>query len=346
MHRSALAGPRRGASRPGAVLGILVALMVAGCSKDVTPAPVPQVSVIEVPQQTGLTATAADGRGAVRPTPPPTGCTQTVTSPDTAKDALVGAPPGSKICIVGDLSSWRMKIGYSGTEQAPIQVVGDGQTRVGSIEIEAQHVVVDGFNVLNTPSPQVHINGNNVTVRNVVALNPLRPGSDNVLVNGDNILITNNTFGEASGDGGKSSGRGVKANCVDILAEDPGERTSHHVRIENNRCQNTAINCLRAFSPSPADNETNETRTPTSDVTFTNNYCQTRGASAVTADNVQGMTITANEIAPVDHAWALQNNSTGAKISGNKLDPGTRFEVGIDESSQDGYVGPPAGGNP
>lgn len=324
-------------------MGILIALTVTGCGKEVTPSPVPQVSAIEIPQQTGVTETAADGRGAVRPAPPLTGCTQTATNPDTAKDALVGAAPGSKICIVGDLSGWRMKVGYSGTEQAPIQVVGDGFTRVGSIEVEAQHVVVDGFNVLNTPSPQVQIHGNNVTVRNVVALNPLRPGSNNVQINGDNVTITQNTLGEASGDGGKSSGRGAKANCVDILADDPGDRTSHHVRIENNRCQNTAINCLRAFSPEPGENDI---RPPTSDVTFNNNYCQTRGTTAVTADNVQGMTIIANEIAPVDHAWALQNNSTGATISGNKLAPGTRFEVGIDESSQDHYNGPPAGGNP
>jgi hypothetical protein len=324
-------------------MGILVAITVTGCSSGVTPSPTPQVPAIEIPQQTGLTATAADERGAVRPAPPLTGCTQTATNPDTAHDALVDATPGAKICIIGDLRGWRMKIGYSGTEQAPIQVVGDGQTRVGSIEVEALNVIVDGFNVLNTPSPQVQINSNNVTVRSVVALNPLRPGSDNVQVNGDYITITHNTLGEASGDGGKSSRRGAKANCIDILAEDPGERTSHHVRVENNRCQSTAINCLRAFTPEPGENDA---RAPTSDVTFTNNYCQTRGTTAVTADNVQGMTITDNEIAPVDHAWALQNNSTGAKISGNKLAPGTRFEVGIDESSQDGYDGPPAGGNP
>ncbi len=338
--------PGGGGSRAGAALAVLLAVVLAGCSKEVALAPVPQVPIVEIPQQTGVTETAEDGRGAVRPAPPLTGCTQTATNPDTAKDALVGAVAGSKICIVGDLSGWRMKIGYSGTAAAPIQVVGDGRTRVGSIEIEAQNVVVDGFNVLNSPSPQIHINGNNVTVQNVVALNPIAPGSDNVLVNGDDITIVHNTLGEASGDGGKSSHRGVKANCIDILAEDPGERTSHRVRIAHNRCQNTAINCLRAFSPAPAENETNENRTTTSDVMFADNYCQTRGAIAVTADNVQGLTITGNEVVAADHAWALQNTSTGAMVSGNKLAPGMRYEVGIDESSRDGYTGPPAGGNP
>ena len=83
----------------------------------------------------------------------------------------------------------------------------------------------------------------------------------------------------------------------------------------------------------------------TNDITFINNYCETRGTTAVISDNVQNMTITNDQVTPLDHAWALQNHSTGATISGNRIAPGTQYEVGEGDSSQDGYNGfPPVGG--
>jgi hypothetical protein len=323
----------------------VLALLLTGCSSiGVTRAPEPRVPVVRIPPQTAPTTTAEDGRGAVRPLPPPVGCTGVATDAATAKQLLADAVPGARICVTGDLGDWKMKIGYSGTREAPVHVLGDGRTSVGGIEVEALNVVVDGFNVLNSPSPQITISGDNVTVRNTVALNPKRPGSDNIQINGDDVTISHNTLGEASGDGGKESGGGAQANCIDIVADSPQERSSHRVRIEGNRCRNTALNCLRAFSPVP---EGDVHDNPSSDITFTDNYCQTRGDRAVTADNVQNLTITKNVVAsPVNHAWALQNHSTGARIDGNTLAPGTAFEAGLDDSSKDGYQGPAPGGAP
>jgi hypothetical protein len=87
--------------------------------------------------------------------------------------------------------------------------------QVNGIEIQAFNVIVDGFTVLNAKSPEIQINGNNVTLRNTVARNPIRPGSDNIQLTGDNITISHNTLGEDSGDGGRPNGGGTKANCID-----------------------------------------------------------------------------------------------------------------------------------
>jgi hypothetical protein len=150
-----------------------VALMLAlavmtGCSGGSTGVPAaaqPSVPEIHIPTETaGLAATAPDGRGAIRPLSAPTGCTATATDPDSAKQALSKASPGDKVCITGDLSGWRMKINYSGTEQAPVRVVGGGHTRVNGIDVQAGNVIVDGFTVLNATSPAIALFGNNITM--------------------------------------------------------------------------------------------------------------------------------------------------------------------------------------
>jgi hypothetical protein len=342
--------PRKTARRfaPGAaVSAVLLAVataLTAGCS--VAPAPIPRVPVVQIPTQTaGLAATAPDGRGAIRPLPAPTGCARTASDPAAAQQALIDAVPGDRVCITGDLSGWRLRVLYSGTAQAPIQVVGDGDTRVGGIEIEALNVVVDGFTVLNAASPEISIKGDNVTLSNTVARNPIRPGSDNVQLTGTGITLSHNTLGQGSGDGGNASHNGSKANCVDVFTADSDATAANHVRIVGNRCENTAINCLRVTgdqAADPGDDASDKGRT--ADIEFTDNYCQTRGDAGVFADNAQNLTITGNEVATADHAWTLRNHSTGAKISGNTLAPGTRYELAMDDSSRDDYQGPPATG--
>jgi hypothetical protein len=324
-----------------AVLMLVLALL-SGCSggsTGATAAPPPSAPEVHIPTQTaGLAATAPDGRGAVRPLPALAGCTATATDPESAKQALSKASPGDKVCITGDLSGWRMKVNYSGTDQAPVQVVGDGHTRVDGIDIQAVNVIVDGFTVLNAQSPEITITGNNITLRNTVARNPTSPGSDNLTFFGDNIKIAHNTLGDISGNGAP------EANCIDTFTSDSAGPPSHHVLIDSNRCENAAYSCVRALGPNPGSGTADQGQT--ADFTFNNNYCQTRGQVAVALDDVQNATITKNVIAQVNHAWSLQNNSTGARISGNTLAPGTGYESGVDDSSRTGYQGPTAGGTP
>jgi hypothetical protein len=338
---------RRPVIGPTPRFALLAALLLAlavltGCSGGLTgvsAAPPPSAPEVHIPAETaGLAATAQDDRGAIRPLPAPTGCTVTGTDPASAKQALDNAAPGDRVCITGDLSAWRMKVSYSGTEQQPVQVVGDGHTRVNGIDVEAGNVVVDGFTVLNATSPEISIVGNNITVQNTVARNPTGPGSDVVNIAGDNVKILHNTLGDISGNGAP------RANCVDSSTSDRAGPPSHHVLIDSNRCENAAYSCLRALGP-PATGGTGD-QGQTTDFTFNNNYCQTRGQAAVLLDNVQNATITNNVVAQINHAWALRNNATGANIADNTIAPGTGYEVGIDNSSRPGYQGPPSGGTP
>ncbi|MDT7658609.1 MAG: hypothetical protein QOF38_3324 [Pseudonocardiales bacterium] len=311
---------RRRLGRPFPGFAIAAALLlavsvVAGCSGGDSSASsaAPSATHIPIPHETaGLAATAADGRGAIRPLPALAGCTATVSDPVAVRDALSKVSPGDRVCITGDLGSYRLKIIYSGTEQAPIHVVGDGNTRVNGIEINAANVIVDGFTVLNARSPEVEIEGNNVK-------------------------ILHNTFGHDAGD------TAAQPNCMETFSTDLGSTPSHHVLIDSNRCENTTNICLQAFGPHARGGTG---RGETADLTFNNNYCQTQGSVAVTLDDVQNATITNNVVERVNHAWALRNNSTGAKIAGNTIAPGTPYEVGMDDSSKVGYQGPPAGGTP
>jgi hypothetical protein len=84
----------------------------------------------------------------------------------------------------------------------------------------------------------------------------------------------------------------------------------------------------------------------TTDIEFTNNYCQVRGDAAVALNDIQHVTIADNEIHEANHAWSLINNSTGVAIDETAVAPTVKYEVGIDESSKPGYHGPPAGGAP
>jgi hypothetical protein len=338
---------RRRLGRPFPGFAIAAALLlavsvVAGCSggdsSTSASSAAPSATHIPIPHETaGLAATAADGRGAIRPLPALAGCTATVSDPVAVRDALSKVSPGDRVCITGDLGSYRLKIIYSGTEQAPIHVVGDGNTRVNGIEINAANVIVDGFTVLNARSPEVEIEGNNVTLQNTVARNPVSPGYDSLYFFGNNVKILHNTFGHDAGD------TAAQPNCMETFSTDLGSTPSHHVLIDSNRCENTTNNCLQAFGPHARGGTG---RGETADLTFNNNYCQTQGSVAVTLDDVQNATITNNVVERVNHAWALRNNSTGAKIAGNTIAPGTPYEVGMDESSKVGYQGPPAGGTP
>jgi hypothetical protein len=64
-------------------------------------------------------------------------------------------------------------------------------------------------------------------------------------------------------------------------------------------------------------------------------------------DDVQGMTVVGNDITSrINHAFAFQNNATGAVVKDNKIGGNIKFEVGMDDTSEPGYQGPTVGGAP
>lgn len=114
---------RSGLTLAGGVLGLVGVLLVTGCAR-LSPSPV--------------AATAADGRGAIRPLAAPTGCTETVIDADAMNLTLAAARPGSRICLLGNLGTTRLMMRASGTPQAPIEIVGDGTTIVRGVTVEGR----------------------------------------------------------------------------------------------------------------------------------------------------------------------------------------------------------------
>jgi hypothetical protein len=84
-----------------------------------------------------------------RTVPAPAGCTLTLTDETGAQDALDKATPGQRLCLTGTyLHGARLELKRSGTREQPIQLESDGATPAG-LSITADHVVVEGFNVLD-----------------------------------------------------------------------------------------------------------------------------------------------------------------------------------------------------
>jgi hypothetical protein len=153
---------------------------------------------------------------------------------------------------------------------------------------------------------------------------------------GDNIKILHNTLGGNSGDPTETP------NCIETSSTDVSNSPSHNVLIDSNRCESTTYACLAVAGPhGPRGTGQGQTN----DIRFTNNYCQAH-ATAVSLNDVQNATISGNVVDGPNHAWSLQNNSTGAKIADNTISRGAAYEVGLDDSSRVGYQGPAVGGAP
>ncbi|MDT7612297.1 MAG: hypothetical protein QOG96_6800 [Pseudonocardiales bacterium] len=291
-------------------------------------------------EPTGPTATAPDGRGAIRPMAAPAGCTSTVSDSNAMKQALAAARPGNTICVLGNLGDARLSIKSSGTAKAPIRVVGDGKTVVKGITVAASFVDINGINAINPHAPGISLAGNNITLENSTSISPHGDDADGIRFWGSNIVIRHNTIQHTS------NAHKAHADCMQTFATDDESPASQHILIDSNRCEDISNTCLIMEGPNSEAGDGSGVGA-TNDVTYVNNYCQNHADEALQIDDVQNLTITRNEIAgDINHAFALQNMTTGTKVSDNKINPAVRYEVGMDDSSKPGYQGPPSGGNP
>jgi hypothetical protein len=311
-----------------------VAGVVAGCG---APAPVvrgPSAGPDPVP------ATAADGRGAIRPVPAPTGCSDVITDANSMLAVTSSAIPGDVICIQGAIPDKRLVLRTSGTSAAPIKILGDGHSSVHGISIEADNVTISGVNAISPGAPGISLHGNNITLENSTSISPRGDDGDALRFWGNNITIRHNTMRDTQ------NLNNAHADCMQTFATDGEHPASQHVVIDSNRCEKIANTCLIMEGPNSLAGDGSGVGA-SSDIAFTNNYCQNDASEALQIDDVQNLTVAGNDIEGTnDHAFALQNLTTGAKVSGNTLKPGIAYEVGIDDSSLPGYQGPPSGGNP
>lgn len=267
-------------------------------------------------------------------------CTKQAGDSAAMASALEGAAPGDRICLTGDMGSARVTIERSGTPQRPIVVLGGGKTITGGITVEADNVQIDGIRANRPAAPGFSLTGNNIAVTNSVAAGPQGGDGDGIRFFGSNITIAHNTISDTVGQDKRH------ADCMQTFATDENHPASTNIKIDSNRCERIDNICLIAEGPnSEAGDGSGEGQA--SRFEFTNNYCENRAGQAVFLDDISDVTITNNEIVgKITKAFALQNEATGALVRDNKIGPGVGFEVGMDDSSEDGYDGPEPGGGP
>ncbi|MFF4607563.1 right-handed parallel beta-helix repeat-containing protein [Streptomyces sp. NPDC001339] len=244
--------------------------------------------------------------------------------------ATTTAPPSASAA-----ASTRLVITKGGTADRPAVYRGHGDA-VDGITVEADHVVVEGYTVDTPKAPGVEITGDDITIRNNTVTRPHGGDGDGLRFFGTDLKILHNTIRGASNSYGH-------ADCMQTFASDTPP--SRGVLIEGNRCEDIDNMCLMAEGPNDGEGDGHG---HTSGFTVRNNYCETLKASqTLMFEDVQNTTITDNIFAAApDHAIGLAIHSTDAHISGNKVSPHIRYEVGIDTSSLPGYVGPEPGGAP
>jgi hypothetical protein len=312
------------------VVSAAAALLLAGCSAPAEPQP---AAPAPPPAQTAPAVTTPPA-----PAPPP--CTARAADPAGAQRALNGANPGDLICLAGDLGGTRLRISRSGTAAQPVRVLGFPGLVTKGLDVRASFVVVDGLTAIRPAAPGISLLGTDIVLQNSRVDAPQGGDYDALRFWGQRIRILNNTL---------SNTRNLNhahADCMQTFATDEDHPASGDIVIQGNRCENIDNNCLIVEGPnSEAGDGSGVGRTR--DITWADNYCDNRSDQAVLLDDVRGATLTNNQVVgPVNHAFAIQNGSTGVTVAGNKLRAGIRFEVGMDGSSRPGYQGPTPGGQP
>ncbi|MGH3766202.1 MAG: right-handed parallel beta-helix repeat-containing protein [Pseudonocardiaceae bacterium] len=199
------------------------------------------------------------------------------------------------------------------------------------IRVTASNVIVQGFNVIGAAAPGVQLKGANLTLQDTSIDHPTGGDYDGIRFFGDGIKILHNQISNIT------NTHGAHADCMQTFATTTP--SSHNVLINGNRCDKVDNQCLIAQGPhSTAGNGSGKGES--SGLVFSNNYCDAHASQAVHIDDVQNLTLMSNDIeGRVRKAFNLINESTGSKISCNKLGPGVGKEVVIDNSSQPRYQG-------
>lgn len=287
-----------------------------------------------------------NGPGALSPGPLPPDCTARVGDAAGLRRALGVAQPGDSVCVQGDLGPTRLAVQRSGTPDRPIQILGDGSTVVAGITINADYVVVRGFKVLRAHAPGVWMKGTGITLEDNLVRHPTGDDSDGIRFFGRNLQILHNTITDISPDDSDAH-----ADCIQSFATGPTSTTpntgaSRHVLIDGNRCQHIDNQCLIVEGPFSSAGDGSRAGL-TSDIRFTNNYCEGHAAQGIWLDDVRDPVIENNQfVGLMIKAIGMVNNSIGGRVGGNIVAPTLDNEISMDTSSALGYQGPPPDGSP
>jgi hypothetical protein len=268
-----------------------------------------------------------------------TNCTRQAGDGAAMAAATAQANPGDRVCLTGDMGPQRLELKRSGTPDRPIVILGGGKATTKGVTVEASNVVIDGV-VANQPdAPGWSLHGANITMSNSASLSPRGGDGDGLRFWGSDIKIVHNMIRDTRHE------NHAHADCMQTFATDDDHPASQNILIDSNRCEAIANMCLIAEGPdSEAGDGSGEGHS--TNFTFSNNYCDNHASQALFVDDVSNVTATGNEVVGhLDKAFAFQNDSTGAKVNGNKV-TNSGYEVGMDDSSEGGYQGPEPGGGP
>jgi Right handed beta helix region len=284
--------------------------------------------------------------GAAPPGPLPAHCTAHASDQAGLRRAVAAAAPGDHICVTGDLGGTRLAISRSGTPQRPIEVIGDGNTTVAGITINAHQVQVRGFRVLHAYAPAIWMKGTGITVENNTVRHPTGDDFDGIRFFGTDLKIVHNTITDISPDNTQAHADCMQSFATGANSDTPNTGPSQHVLIDSNRCEHIDNQCLIVEGPFSSAGDGSRVST-TTDIRFTNNYCEAHASQAVWLDDVRNAVLENNEIdGGMLKAFGLANNSSGATVSGNKISSDIDNEISMDDSSMFGYHGPTPHGSP
>jgi hypothetical protein len=290
------------------LLGVLVALMgvlVGGCGIGSVPVSPPPATAIPPP----------------RTVPTPTDCTQSPATSAEARRALAAANPGQKVCLLGRYApDTVLLLTRSGTSSQPIVLESNGVT-LGGIEVDADNVVVQGFNLwggsgINAQGQNIAITDNDVrgaardgircapcTDAQITANTVIRADGVGIMISGETATVRDNDVSQslwrsapdADGIGFAGTGLTIQHNYVhDIGASgNPPDQAPH-------------ADCLRT-EDSPGQDSAG--------VQLIDNVCANVAGACLTADGGQR------------HGASVPDGEQGLRFVGNYCQSGSEQAV-------------------
>ena len=306
----------------------------------------------------------------------PPGCTHTITRAGDVPAVLATASPADILCFSGvDLADADVAMTRSGTVDAPIRLVADELVTVRSIQITADHVILEGFTV--AAGDGVLLRGAGITARNNT-IRDTRQGGITCDPCTDST-IESNTMAHVATAGLDISGQRitVRANIIsNVVPRGDGDTTGIRFYGNGHRITGNTIGDMSASGyanpPHPDCFQTfDENRPPTFDVvisgntcrnvdaqcliatgdqrsnsdaptgvptiTFVGNTCAVNGAQAINLRRWPNVEIRHNTISGpnLTRGILIIDGSTGATVIGNTT-TGGRPTLDIDDSSRPG----------
>jgi hypothetical protein len=260
---------------------------------------------------TGCTSAGPGSPAGSRPPSLPSKCTHPITQGGEVSAALDSASPGDTVCFSGaDLADADLAMRTSGTADAPITLAADGAT-VHSVEISADHVIVEGFTV--TDGAGVLLRGSGLTARNNAVHDTERGG-----ITCDpctDSTIESNTITHVTSNGVDITGARitVHANSISdtVVSRHGGDADGMRFFGNGHRITDNTIFDISAEGygspPHPDCFQTlDNSKPPTFDVVISGNTCRNVDAQCLIATGDQGRNSGAPSGVP---SISFQNNT-------------------------------------